>query len=122
MTKHQAELMHLIQFPLAAKAVDDASYVDDGVTGADSVVSSCMLFSRRPGSCYVNRTPSEPSVLQLINVILALYVISLIPKFSTQRCWNASQDHFCLTVANLLPLEEVTKRALVPDVARTFDV
>ena len=27
MTKHQAELMHLIQFPLAAKAVDDASYV-----------------------------------------------------------------------------------------------
>ena len=45
MTKHQAELM---QFPLAAKAVDDASYVDDGVTGADSVVSSCRLFSQRP--------------------------------------------------------------------------
>ena len=57
---HQAELMHLIQFPLAAKAVDDASYVDDGVTGADSVVSSCRLFSRRPGSCYVNRTPMNP--------------------------------------------------------------
>ena len=42
MTKHQAELMHLIQFPLAAKAVDDASYADDGVTGADSVVSSFL--------------------------------------------------------------------------------
>ena len=42
MTKHQAELMHLIQFQLAAKAVDDASYVDDGVTGADSVVSSFL--------------------------------------------------------------------------------
>ena len=48
MTKHQAELMHLIQFPLAAKAVDDAAYVDDGVTGADSLVSSCRLFSRKP--------------------------------------------------------------------------
>ena len=54
MTKHQAELMHLIKFPLAAKAVDDASYINDGVTGADSVVSSiasCRLSSRRPGSC-----------------------------------------------------------------------
>ena len=42
MTKHQAELMHLIQFPFAAKAVGDASYVDDGVTGADSVVGSFL--------------------------------------------------------------------------------
>ena len=31
-------------------------------------------------------------MLQLIYVILALYVISLIPKFSTQRCWNASLE------------------------------
>ena len=59
----QAELLHLIQFPLAAKEVDDASYVDDGVSGVDSVVSSiasCRLSSRRPGSCYVNRTTMNP--------------------------------------------------------------
>ena len=36
--------------------------------------------------------------------------------------WTRSWVHFCLTVANLLLLEEVTKRALVSDIARSFDV
>ena len=35
--------------------------------------------------------------------------------------WNASHDHFRLTVATLQPLAKVTKRALVSDIARTFD-
>ena len=79
MTKHQAEVMHLIKFPLAAKAVDDASYIDDGVTGADSVVSSiasCRLSSRRPGSCYVNRTPMNPQCSNW-SMWFSLYMSSL---------------------------------------------
>ena len=35
--------------------------------------------------------------------------------------WNAHHDHFRLTVANLPPLESITKCALVSDIARTFD-
>ena len=31
-------------------------------------------------------------------------------------------DHFRLTVADLPPLEKVTKRLLVSDIAKTFDV
>ena len=36
--------------------------------------------------------------------------------------WNASMDHFRLTVAKLPPLEHVSKRFLVSDVAKTFDI
>ena len=36
--------------------------------------------------------------------------------------WNASMDNFCLTVADLPPLENMTKRLLVSDIAKTFDV
>ena len=36
--------------------------------------------------------------------------------------WNATSDHFRLTVARLLPLNNVTKRFLVSDIAKTYDV
>ena len=36
--------------------------------------------------------------------------------------WNATSDHFRITVAQLPPLEKLTKRALVSDIAKTFDV
>lgn len=36
--------------------------------------------------------------------------------------WNAHHDHFRLTVADLPPLESITKRLLVSDIAKTFDV
>ena len=35
--------------------------------------------------------------------------------------WNASLDSFHLTVTDLPPLENVTKRRLASDIARTFD-
>ena len=36
--------------------------------------------------------------------------------------WNSSTDHFCLTVAKLPSGENITKRALISDVAKTYDV
>ena len=36
--------------------------------------------------------------------------------------WNASQDHFRLTVAELPPITNITKRALVSDIAKIYDV
>ena len=36
--------------------------------------------------------------------------------------WNSSMDHFCLTIANLPPLNNITKRVLVSDVAKTFNL
>lgn len=37
----QNALDHSLQYPLAAKAVDNAFYVNDGVTGADCAGCSC---------------------------------------------------------------------------------
>ena len=39
----QNALDHVSEFPLAAKAVDDAFYVDDGVTGADTITEAVEL-------------------------------------------------------------------------------
>ena len=36
--------------------------------------------------------------------------------------WNSLSDHFLLTVSELSPLDGLTKRILVSDVAKTFDV
>ena len=35
---------------------------------------------------------------------------------------NANADHFRLTIADLPPIEDVTKRILVSDIAKMFDV
>ena len=39
----QNALNHTLQFPLAAKAVNEAFYVDDGITGADSIEETITL-------------------------------------------------------------------------------
>ena len=36
--------------------------------------------------------------------------------------WNPSHDHFRLTIADLPPIHNLTKRMLVSDIAKTFDV
>ena len=36
--------------------------------------------------------------------------------------WNAKLDHFCLTITDLPPHENLTKRALASDIAKMFDV
>ena len=36
--------------------------------------------------------------------------------------WNSRSDHFRLTVASLPPLGNITKRALISDIAKIFDV
>ena len=36
--------------------------------------------------------------------------------------WNLSKDHFRLTVADQPPLENLTKRGLASDIAKTYDV
>ena len=36
--------------------------------------------------------------------------------------WNTNMDHFHVMIANLPPLKTVTKRLLVSDITKTFDV
>lgn len=131
----QNALDHELQYPLAAKAVDDDFYVDDGVTGADSIEEAielqCQLQSLFSLAGFLLRkwNSSEPTVLEHIDPKLhdsqSVRHISDPEVGYTKTLgieWKASLDHFRLTVADLPPLGKVTKRALVSDIAKTFDV
>ena len=131
----QNAIDHELQYPLAATVVDNAFYVDDGVTGADSVEEAIelqrqlqSLFSLA-GFLLRKWNPSEPTVLQHIDPELqdarSVHHISDPEAVYSKTLgidWNASLDHFRLTVATIPPLENVTKRALVSDIAKTFNV
>lgn len=70
---------------------------------------------------------SDPSVLKRIPKDLRDSQATVLLSDSDQYTktlgieWNASQDHFCVKVTELPPIECMTKRSLVSDVAKTFD-
>jgi len=126
---------HALTHPLAVKAVEDAFYVDDGVTGADTVAEAIELHNQlqslfsKVGFLLHKWNSSEPAVLCCVKPELrdsqSLHHISTSEANYAKTLgieWNTTQDNFRLTVANYQPLEEVTKRALVSDIAKTFDV
>ena len=134
MAVKQNVLDFALQYPLAAKAVHESFYVDDGLTGADSIQEAIemqtqlqALFSQA-GFLLRKWKSSEPAVLQHLSPELlesnTMHMISD-PEEYTKTLgmeWNASTDNFRLTVADLPPLENVTKRLLISDIAKTFDV
>jgi len=123
-----------ITYPLAFDAVNLNFYVDDGLTGADTVEGAITLHKQLQGlfdqAKFLLRkwNSSEPQVLQHISPeIRASKSVHLIPNPEEYTKtlgveWNAGFDHFRLTVAEIPPLNTVTKRALVSDVAKTYDV
>ena len=134
MAVKQNAIDHSLEYSLAAKIVHESFYVDDCLAGADSVDEAIGvrtqlqdLFSRG-GFILRKWNSSEQAVLQSISPeLIDTHPTHLItdPEGYTKTLgvqWNASLDSFRLTVANLPPLENVTKRFLVSDVAKTFDV
>ena len=121
-------------FPLAAKAVDESFYVDDGLTGADSKDEAIQLQNElqtlfgKGGFLLRKWNSSEPDILEQIAPELcdqqSVCTISE-PDSYTKTLgieWGVRQDHFRLTVADLPPHDSWTKRALTSDIAKTFDI
>lgn len=79
-------------------------------------------------STYVNGNSSEPEVLQAIDPDLrdSIEVLTISGGEAYMKTlgleWNTTMDNFRLTVGNLLSPELITKRVLVSNVARIFDV
>ena len=122
------------EFPIAAKVVDTSFYVDDCLTGANSTEEAIdlhtqlhILFSKG-GFLLRKWNSSDPDVIKRIPTELReIQPIQSLPSPDQYTKtlgveWNAQTDHFRLTIANLPPLKNVTKRDLVSDVAKTFDV
>ena len=105
------------QYPLAAKIVENSFYVDDTLTGADSIEEAVEIQTQLQGlfseAGFLLRKwrSSESAVLQHISPDLlgsnSTYMISD-PEEYTKTLgleWNTSMDNFRLTVAELhLPL------------------
>ena len=123
-----------LEYPLAVKAVDKSFYVDDGLIGADSTKEAIELQAQlqelfsRGGFLLRKWNSSKPTVLQHVSPQLKdAQTTHLLPDpdeyIKTLGIeWNASLDHFRLTVAELPTLESLTKRVLVSNIAKTFDV
>ena len=123
------------KYPLAADAVHKSFYVDDGLTGADDIDSAIALQQQlqdlftHGGFMLRKWNSSEPRVLQAIYPELRetkeVHSISTSAQDYTKTLgleWNTTSDTFHLTVSKLLPSEVVTKRILVSDIAKVFDV
>jgi hypothetical protein len=123
-------LDHALEFPKAANAVESAFYVDDCLMGVDSIDEAIGLHHQllnllaKGGFLLRKWSSSDPAVLHHISPELrdtqsTHHIPS--PDGYTKTLgieWNANLD---LTVASLQDTDNVTKRALISDIAKTFD-
>ncbi len=133
MSVTQNAMDHTHDYSMATKAVEESFYVDDALTGTDSIeeairlqmqlhdLLSCERFLLRKGNC------SDPTVLD--NILFELrdkheIQSTTYKKRKTKTLWfewNTHSDQFNLTIADLPSLNSVTKRALASDIAKTFE-
>ena len=123
------------KYPLAAATVHKSFYVDDGLTGADDVESAITL-QRQLQDLFIHGgfmlrkwNSSEPLVLQAIFPDLReskeVHSISSSEQDYTKTLgleWNTATDMFHITISELPSSEAVTKRILISDIAKVFDV
>ena len=123
-----------LQFPLAVKVVTESFYVDDGLAGADSVEEAIELQEQlqglfsQAGFTLRKWNSNERSALQHVPLELrdsrSIHSISDSQEYTKALGieWNVTMDHFRLTVAKLSPIGNITKRTLISDIAKIFDV
>ena len=130
----QNALDYGMEYPNAAKAVNESFYVDDCLTGSDTLEGAVELHRElqallgKGGFLLRKWNTSEPSVLQHVKPDLrdSQCTLSISDPDSYTKTlgieWNSSNDHFRLTVADLPQVNGLTKRGLVSDIAKTFDI
>ena len=122
-------LLNTLKLP---KLFEDSFYVDDCFTGANSIQEAKELQSQLQdlftgGFLLRKWNSSEQSLLQDIPSDLKhAHPTPPMPDGHQYTKtlgieWNVSQDHFRLTVADQPPMDNLTKHALVSDIAKTLD-
>ena len=100
-----------------------------GLDGRWYCVSERVAWALSKGGFLLYRWNSNnPSILESIAPKLR-DAQSTLPLSNTDQYtktlgleWNSAHDKFCLTVSELLLIETITKRFLLYDVAKTFDI
>ena len=121
------------QYPLAAKITETSFYVDDGLTGADNVMTAIAIqrelqcLFRKGGFELHKWNSNDQSVMQHIKSTLQDGRNSQEigeRERSTKTLgieWVTNVDEFHLTVTEPPTQKELTKRILVSDIASIFD-
>ena len=134
MSVKQNALDFALDNPQAVTAVEKSFYVDDGLTGADSVEEALQLQKQhqelfsRGGFLLRKWNSSEAIILQHITPelrgSLSLHAIPDPDEYTKTLGiqWNSGLDNFRLTVADIPKADNLTKRLLVSDIAKTFNV
>ena len=114
--------------------VDQSLYVDDCLCGADSIEEATSLQSElqdmfeRGGFVLRKWNSNSPLVLEHIPTDLKDAKCLLPIPSPTEYTktlgveWCAAMDHFRLSVSSLPPPENLTKRSLISDIAKTYYV
>ena len=122
------------EYPRASEMVEESFYVDDCLTGADNNEDAIKLHYElqallsRGGFHLRKWNSSESAVLEKIDpdVRDSYEVLTISGSKEYAKTlgleWNTTFDHFRLTISNLSPPEIITKRTLVSDIAKIFDV
>ena len=130
----QNALDFALEYPQAASVVENSLYVDDGLTGADSVEEAVQLQKQlqdlfsRGGFLLRKWNSSESSVLEHISPELrdsqSIHTLPDPDEYTKTLGiqWNSGLDHFRLTIAQPPSSRDLTKHLLVSDIAKTFDV
>ena len=136
MAVQQNALDFAMEYPQAAKVVAESFYVDDGLTGADSEQEAIelqkqlqTLFSQG-GFLLRKWNSSESNILKhLPSDLKDCPSDRMLPQSGEYSKtlgieWNTNMDHFRLTIVDSTPLTDngSTKRALVSDIAKMYDV
>ena len=124
-----------LEYPLAAKAVEDLFYVDNGLTRADSHEKTTQLYQQlqslfeKGGFSLLRKwSSSEAAVLEHIGPSLhdqhSLHTFSDVDECTKTLGmeWNSRHDHFCLVITELPLQKELTKQNLTFYIAKDFDI
>ena len=134
MAMKQNALDHASAYPLAAQAVVDSFYVDDGLTGADSISEARELQTQlhelfsMGGFVLRKWKSSDPKTLIDVPSHLLdqqptqeiVYIDTFTKILGVE--WDSVSDTFRPMIPSYSPEEELTKRTLVSHIARLFDV
>lgn len=134
MAVRQNAVEFAMKYPHAYRAVIESFYVDDGLTGADTLEEAVELYKELLGLFAQAKlllrkwNSNDPRVLEHIPPELQdpqlVHKIADVNEYTKTLGveWNARLDHFRLAVAQFPPSSIVTKRTIVSDIARMYDV
>ena len=110
----QNALDFAMEYPNAAKVMNESFYVDDCLTGSDTPEGAIKLHHELMALFDKGGFLLRKCTLSISN-----------PESYTKTLgieWNSTSDRFRLTVAAVPQINGLTKRALVSDIAKVFDV